>query len=145
MRPDAPEPLARLGRLPAVEADPDRISQILHNILSNAIKYGASGTPIVVTIEAEDGQVSVAITNEGRGIASEDLTSIFHRFRRTEHAKRSGIEGIGLGLFITRSLVEAHGGRLDVRSAVGGPTMFCFTLPSSSAPTDGALPELSLH
>jgi PAS domain S-box-containing protein len=120
------------GEIPFIEADPDRIYQILQNLLSNAIKYGASGTPVVVTIGSEDSQVSVAVTNEGRGIAPEELPRLFQRFRRTEDAKLAGLEGVGLGLFITRSLVEAHGGWLDVRSAVGGTTTFRFTLPSSS-------------
>jgi PAS domain S-box-containing protein len=133
------------GEIPLIEADPDRISQVLHNLLSNAIKYGASGTPILVTIDSADSQVSVAITNEGRGIAPEELPRLFQRFRRTADAKLTGLDGVGLGLFITRSLVEAHGGRLDVRSAVGGTTTFRFTLPRSSAPIPRAPAPPDLH
>ena len=114
-----------------VRADPDRIAQILDNLLSNALKYSTPGTPIEVTVEGKAGEVAVAVTNEGRGIAAEELPSLFKRFQRAADVRRTKIKGIGLGLYITHELVEAHGGRLSVESTPGAKTTFRFTLPTS--------------
>jgi signal transduction histidine kinase len=105
--------------LPPVSADPDRVAQVLDNLLSNALKYGAAGTPITVNVEARQDEVAVSVTNSGSGIAPEELPRLFRRFHRTDEARRSGVKGIGLGLYITRELVEAHGGRIDAESEPG--------------------------
>lgn len=117
------------GQIPAVVCDPDRVAQIFDNLLSNALKYSTPGSPIDVGIEHAGAEVRVAVTNEGRGIAPEDMPNMFRRFQRTESATKSGIKGVGLGLYITRELVEAHGGRLSVESELDKTTTFRFTLP----------------
>jgi PAS domain S-box-containing protein len=115
------------GDTPRVTADPDRIAQVLDNLLSNATKYGAPGTPIHVTVEATGAEVSVAVTNEGAGIDPADLPHLFNRFYRVEGGQR--MKGVGLGLYIARELVEAHGGRIAAESVPGATTTFRFTLP----------------
>ena len=115
--------------VPDVEADPDRLAQVMENLLTNAIKYGTPGRPIVVDVGCTNAEVVVAVTNEGHALTPEEMTRIFERFQRTEQARLEGIEGIGLGLFITRAIVEAHGGHITVDSTPAGVTSFRFTLP----------------
>jgi PAS domain S-box-containing protein len=118
-----------LEPVPDVVADPDRIAQVMENLLTNAVKYGKGGTVILTTVSSEGGDVAVAVTNEGRPLTAEELSRIFERFHRTASAKLEGIQGVGLGLYITRSLVEAHGGRITAESTPAGVTTFRFTLP----------------
>jgi PAS domain S-box-containing protein len=117
------------GWIPRVSLDPDRVSQVLENLLTNAIKYGTRGTPITVTIAGLSGRVEVAVQNHGSGIAKEDIPRLFQRFRRTDEARRGNVEGIGLGLYIARGLIEAHGGTIAADSSPGSTTTFRFTLP----------------
>jgi PAS domain S-box-containing protein len=112
-----------------VDADPDRLAQVMDNLLSNAVKYGRPSTPIVVEVRAECDRVSVAVTNEGTGIEPEELPLLFQRFQRTGVARRSGVRGIGLGLYIARALLEAHGGGIIADSTPGATTTFRFHLP----------------
>ena len=97
------------------------------NMLSNALKYSDPGTPVCLQAREKDGQVVVTISDQGKGIAPEDLPHLFERFYRAKGTRKT--EGIGLGLYITRVLVEAHGGRLWVESEVGKGSTFFFTLP----------------
>jgi PAS domain S-box-containing protein len=117
------------GEVPEAYADPDRIEQVLENLLTNAVKYGQAGTRIAVSVERDGQEVAVAVINEGRTLTAEEITRIFERFQRTRSAKLRGIQGVGLGLYITRSLVEAHGGRITAQSTSAGVTTFRFTLP----------------
>jgi signal transduction histidine kinase len=117
------------GVIPRVTVDPDRIAQVMENLLSNAMKYGAAGRPIVVEIGVAADRVGVAVMNEGPGIAPEDLPRLFCRFTRTEGATRLGVKGVGLGLYISRELVTAHGGEITAESVPGGWTTFRFTIP----------------
>ncbi len=117
------------GDVPAAYADSDRVAQVVENLLSNAVKYGASGTPIVIEVADGHGELSVAVTNQGEGIPPEQVPRLFQRFQRSEGAQSSGLKGTGLGLYITRELVEAHGGRIMVESTPGAKTTFRFTLP----------------
>jgi signal transduction histidine kinase len=117
------------GYIPPASADADRIAQIVENLLSNAVKYGAQGTPIRIEEACGEGELSVAVTNEGKGISPEQIPQLFQRFQRTESAKGARIKGTGLGLYITRELVEAHGGHISVESQPGATTTFRFTLP----------------
>jgi signal transduction histidine kinase len=110
--------------LPRVSADPDRLDRILVNLVGNALKY--SRGRVVVAAEHAADRVRIAVTDEGPGIATDDLDRIFHRYYR---GVRHEGEGLGLGLFIVRKLVEAHGGELAVESAVGEGSTFRFTLP----------------
>lgn len=112
-----------------VHADAVRIEQVMENLLSNATKYGAAAAGIDVTLEASDGEVVVAVSNRGDGIPAAELPLVFERHRRTAAARGSHVRGQGLGLFIVRGLVRAHGGRVSVESTVGETTTVRFTIP----------------
>jgi len=115
--------------LPLVEADPQRIEQVLGNLLSNALTHTPSGGEVVVTARARGGKVAVSVSDTGEGIAPEHLPYIFERFYRADRSRSRATGGTGLGLAIARQLVEAHGGRIEVESEVGRGTRFTFTLP----------------
>jgi PAS domain S-box-containing protein len=132
--PDRRIDVAVEGDVPDVYADPDRVAQVLDNLLTNGIKYGRPGTSIGVALERENDDVAVAVSSIGEPIPEEDLPRIFDRFHRTAAAKRGGAKGAGLGLYITRSLVEAHGGRITAESTTAGTTTFRFTLPVAREP-----------
>jgi PAS domain S-box-containing protein len=117
------------GTIPSVDVDPGRIEQVLGNLLSNAAKYGDAGSPIDVTIAADGTDVCVAVTNRGNGIAEEDLRDLFKRFSRTRAARGGRVTGVGLGLYISKALVEAHGGTIEVESVPKSTTTFRFSLP----------------
>lgn len=126
-----------------VEIDPDaerawvdgeRFVQVLSNLVTNAAKYGDPGTPVEVCVALVEGKVQVTVTNEGPGISQDEIPKLFSRFARTRAAQGSGVPGLGLGLYICRGVVEAHGGRLWVDSVPGEKTHFHFTLPRA---TDG--------
>jgi len=119
----APEP-PLVGRW-----DATRLEQVLQNLLSNAVKYSPDGGEIVVRVEDLPRQARVSVTDQGIGIPPEALPRLFQRFFRTEEAQARGIEGLGLGLHISRALVEAHGGRLWAESLPGQGSTFVFTLP----------------
>lgn len=133
--PDRPIQLRTIGGSAWVDVDPDRIAQVMDNLLTNALKYGDRGTPICVDVEVQTGagRVSVAVTNQGPGIAPDRLPYLFGRFQRAHDAQRRGVTGIGLGLYITRELVEAHQGQIVAESVPGATTTFRFTL--ALAPT----------
>ena len=118
--------------LPPVSADPNRLERILTNLLSNALKYSPPGTEVRVTAEPRDGEVVTSISDQGPGIPPEELPRLFRRYARTAvgEARR---DGLGLGLYITRKLVEAHGGRIWVQSQVGVGSTFSFSLPIARA------------
>ncbi|MHB0938697.1 MAG: sensor histidine kinase [Armatimonadota bacterium] len=113
--------------LPLVSADQDRLERILMNLLSNALKYSPPDTPVTLSAQATGDEVMVSVTDQGPGIPPEDQAHLFQQFYRAKGTRKT--EGIGLGLFITRLLVEAHGGRIRVESEVGKGSTFIFTLP----------------
>jgi PAS domain S-box-containing protein len=131
--PDRPFDVKVDGVIPRVEVDPDRVAQVMENLLTNAVKYGTGGTPIVVAVECLRGDVAVAVTNDGKPLGPDELESLFQRFQRAPSAKLRGIRGTGLGLYITRSLVEAHGGRIVADSSPRGRITFRFTLPATGS------------
>jgi signal transduction histidine kinase len=110
---------------PRVYADPDKVEQVLTNLVENAAKYG-SPVGMRVAGEIRDDAVAVAVHDIGEGIPAADLPRVFRKFFRRDHGKPTGT---GLGLWISRGLVEAHGGRLTAASELGQGTTFCFTLP----------------
>ncbi|MBI4493843.1 MAG: PAS domain S-box protein [Chloroflexi bacterium] len=112
-----------------VEADPQRIEQVLGNLVSNAAKYGDPDTGILIEVRRRDTEVEVAVANHGPGIPPEDLPRLFSRFHRARQAQAERVAGLGLGLYISKGLVEAHGGRIWAESAPGQTTTFRFTLP----------------
>jgi signal transduction histidine kinase/putative methionine-R-sulfoxide reductase with GAF domain len=106
------------GEPPHLSADPLRIEQILTNLLENASKYSADGTPIRITVAAENGGTTLSIQDRGQGIAPEEIPHLFDRHYQTRKL-RGAARGLGLGLYITRGLVEAHRGRITVESTPG--------------------------
>jgi signal transduction histidine kinase len=117
-----------LDPLPAVRGDRERLRQLLFNLLSNAAKYTVAGDEIEVRAAAEDGAVVVSVEDHGPGIAPEEQRLVFEKFGRVNTGGRSK-PGAGLGLFIARSIAEAHGGTLDVLSEPGRGATFTFRLP----------------
>lgn len=115
--------------LPAVYADGDRVTEILLNLLDNALRHTPQGGVIEMTGAAEGRCVRVSVGNSGPGIAPENRERIFERFYRLDASRSSATGGSGLGLAIVRSLVEAHGGTIRVEERPGGGTQFSFTLP----------------
>ena len=117
--------------LPPVLADPDQLERILTNLFSNALKYSPPGSEVTVTLGAREGRIVTAVADQGPGIAPEDLPHLFERYYRTQVGRERG-EGLGLGLYITRKLVEAHGGRIWAESEPGKGSTFSFSLPAAS-------------
>ncbi|WP_437916215.1 PAS domain S-box protein [Sorangium sp. So ce302] len=117
------------GDVPAVLADPGRLEQIVTNLLSNAAKYGRPEGDIAVTVSAERASAHIAVTNWGGGIPEASLPYLFKRFSRAPEVDPRSVRGVGLGLYITKGLVEAHGGTISVESSPGGATTFRFSLP----------------
>jgi len=112
-----------------VSVDPDRVHQVLDNLISNAVKYGRPGAEIRIEWLNRGEQLEVVVTNQGAGIPAEELPQLFSRFGRTRGARAHRTPGIGLGLYIARGLVEAHGGRIWAESVPGQSTSFHLTLP----------------
>jgi PAS domain S-box-containing protein len=120
--------------------DVARIEQVLGNLVSNAAKHGEPGAEIGISLSRQDDEFVVAVTNRGRGIPVEELPRLFERFSRSAATSRS-VAGLGLGLYICKGLVEAHGGRIWAQSAAGTTTFF-FTIPP--APGAAGQPEHAL-
>lgn len=115
------------GDLPPVSADPNRLERILTNLLTNALKYSSPEKEVIITVRKNNHEVLTSITDFGAGISPEDLPHIFDRFYRAKGVRKA--EGLGLGLYITKGLVEAHGGCIWVESEIGKGSTFHFTLP----------------
>jgi len=118
----------------SVFADPDRIAQVLDNLLDNAIRYSPPGSEVTVTLTREADQVACRVADAGPGIPAKHLPFIFERFYRADQARGRGEGGSGLGLSIVRSLVLAHGGRTAASSIEGQGTTVTFWLPAAYAP-----------
>jgi signal transduction histidine kinase len=118
--------------VPEVWGDRDRLLQVFENLIGNAIKFTQAGGLITARAAARDDEVVFSVADTGRGIASENLPHVFDRFWQ---ATRAGHQGAGLGLPITKGIVEAHGGRIWVESAPGSGSTFFFAIPRVSAKT----------
>jgi signal transduction histidine kinase len=128
------------AELPAVNADLDRLGQVMNNLLSNAARYSAKGTRIRISAAASNEWVELLVTDEGTGVAPGDCERIFEKFYRGKHGATLAVRGTGLGLAVARQLVEAHGGTIGVRSTLGQGSTFWVRLPvathvGSSAPS----------
>jgi signal transduction histidine kinase len=115
--------------LPAIEADPDRLSQVLRNLLENAITHTPAGGRITVRASSEDSALVIEVTDTGSGIAAEHLPFIFERFYRADSSRTRATGGAGLGLAIVRQLVAAHGGSVSATSTPGAGSTFTVILP----------------
>jgi len=113
--------------LPLARADYNRLERIMLNLLSNALKYSPEDQPVYVSARCHGDAVAVSVTDHGRGIPPDDQPKLFQRFYRAAAERRT--EGIGLGLYITRMLVEAQGGHIWTESELGMGSTFSFTLP----------------
>jgi signal transduction histidine kinase len=120
------------SELPRVDCDPDRISQVLCNLLSNALKFSERGTIHVRTERTAQG-VRVLVEDQGPGIPRAELPRLFQGFVRIRRAGARPVEGTGLGLAIARQIVELHGGEIGVESQPGRGSSFHFTLPVASS------------
>ena len=121
--------------MPPVAGDAQRLSQVLSNLLSNALRHTAAGGQIIVAARQDkNDRVRVTVQDTGEGIPADELPHIFERFYRTDHDRSRDTGGSGLGLAIARSLVEAHGGRIWVDSVEGKGSAFVFELPASIEP-----------
>jgi PAS domain S-box-containing protein len=114
---------------PEVQADPERLRQVLNNLLSNAIKYSPDSGKIIVSGRYDDQQVYVAVSDQGIGIPAGERDRIFDRFYRVDSALSRRTQGAGLGLYLAKSVVEAHRGRIWVSSSPGQGSTFVFSLP----------------
>jgi len=118
-------------KLPAVNIDSQRISQVLRNLLENAIAHTAKGGTVTVIARQQADYIEVAVNDTGEGIPAEDLPNIFERFYRVDKSRARATGGSGLGLTIAKRLVEAHGGKIEAKSELGKGSRFAFTLPIS--------------
>jgi PAS domain S-box-containing protein len=120
------------GPLPSVMADPDRVTQVISNLVGNAVKFTPTMGRIEIAAQREDGMVEVAVRDTGVGISEEQQPHVFDRFYQAPSGSARR-HGAGLGLPIARGIIEAHGGRIWVESAVGQGTTVRFTLPVAAA------------
>ena len=115
--------------LPLVNIDRQRVNQVLHNLLENAVAHTRKGGTINVAAMAQGDRVEISVADTGEGIPAEDLPNIFERFYRVDKSRARATGGSGLGLTIAKRLVEAHGGKITVQSELGKGSRFSFTLP----------------
>jgi signal transduction histidine kinase len=119
---------AEVGQLPLVRGDRERLRQVISNLIDNAIKYSPAGDEVRVTAAPENGAIRIAVIDHGPGIPQDQQRLIFEKFGRADVPGGSK-PGTGLGLFIARSIAEAHGGTVDVRSRPAAGATFVLTLP----------------
>jgi two-component system sensor histidine kinase KdpD len=117
--------------LPPVDADAPRVGQVLENLVTNALKYAPPGTPITLGASASTDWLTVTVDDEGVGIPECDRSLVLEPFHRARNVRESSIQGTGLGLYICRRLIEAHGGKLWLGDRPDGRagTRVSFTLP----------------
>jgi len=114
---------------PPVSGDEVRLRQVLDNLISNAIKYSPDGGQITVGGSIVDGQAAVYVRDQGVGLTESEQERIFERFYRVDGALSRRTQGTGLGLYLAKAIVEAHGGKLSVTSQPGQGSTFTFTIP----------------
>jgi len=117
------------GLLPMVDVDPDRMAQVLSNLIGNGIKYTPAGGDVRLAAEADQDVVRITVMDTGVGITEQELPRVFDRFWQSKRTNRSGA---GLGLAIARGIVRAHGGRIWIESVAGKGTKVQFTVPRAA-------------
>ena len=126
--------------LPAVSGDRVQLSQMLHNLIGNAMKYGRAGTPVTIALKRDDaGMIRLSIRDEGDGIAAVHIPRLTERFDRADAGRSRSLGGTGLGLAIVKHIVERHRGRLDIASQVGVGTTVSVILPPSGVAAKGGV------
>jgi two-component system sensor histidine kinase VicK len=115
-----------------VNADRDKIGQVINNFISNSVKYSPPGSTINVACINIDNSIQVSVKDEGSGIAPQDTSKIFERFYRTETATESSVSGFGIGLYLCAEIIQHHGGNIWVNSEIGQGSIFYFTLPTTA-------------
>jgi len=120
-------------RLPIVSGDRDRLIQVVSNLVNNAVKYSPDGGTVTLSTRTEGNYALVSVTDTGLGIPPDEIGHVFERFRRVRTGAAQSIPGTGLGLTIVKQIVEMHGGRIWVESAVGHGSAFHFTIPLAAA------------
>jgi signal transduction histidine kinase len=123
--------------LPTLRGDPDKLHQVLLNLVFNAVEASPDDTPVEVTAEREEDELSFSIRDQGVGMDQEDLHGLFTPFGTTKARKAGGGRGTGLGLIIAREIAEAHGGRINVASRPGEGSTFTVALPLDGPPGGG--------
>jgi two-component system phosphate regulon sensor histidine kinase PhoR len=118
--------------LPEIAADQGQITQLLDNLLTNALRYGEPGTPVVIAAHAEGPMIRLSVSDEGEGIAPEHIARVTERFYRVDTSRSRSLGGTGLGLSIVKHIVERHRGRLSIDSEVGKGTTVHVLLPAAS-------------
>ncbi|MCC6483746.1 MAG: PAS domain S-box protein [Armatimonadetes bacterium] len=121
--------MAGIEGLPTIVADEDKVDQILTNLTNNAIKYSPDGGTVTIRGQQLDGMVQIGVEDQGIGIPKEHMAKVFDRFHRVDTRDTREIYGTGIGLFLVKHLVEAHGGQIWIESEVGKGSKFIFTLP----------------
>jgi signal transduction histidine kinase len=124
--------LSAPDELPALRCDEDKLRQVLVNLVENAIKYSPQGGDVTVHLSAHDSRVQIDVRDGGLGVPASDQERIFDKFVRLDPAQSRGVGGSGLGLYITRELIERMGGTISVESAPGGGSLFSVTLPTGA-------------
>ncbi|HZY44270.1 MAG TPA: ATP-binding protein, partial [Anaerolineae bacterium] len=114
---------------PSVPADADRIEQVLNNLINNAVKYSTAGTSIRVSGRVQPREVIITVADQGVGIPPEEQAHIFDQFYRVDNALTRRTQGSGLGLYLTKAVVEAHHGRIWLESTPNNGSAFSFALP----------------
>ncbi len=117
-----------------VNADRDAIYQVLYNLCDNAIKFSDQGGRYIVGIREDHGKVNVSVYNDGAGISADDLPYVFDRFYKSDKSRGLDKTGVGLGLYISRTIIDAHNEKIKVESEHGKWCRFTFTLPKSNPP-----------
>jgi len=112
-----------------IEADAMHVSNIIYNLLDNAVKYSAGMPAVTVSTVSEKGGIVITVADKGIGIAPEELKKIFNKFYRVSQGNRHDVKGFGLGLSYVKLMVEAHGGTIDAQSRLNEGTTFILFLP----------------
>jgi len=117
-------------QIPPLKADRVRLERILHNLIENAVKYSPKGGEVRISAQQKDNELIVCVSDQGPGISPDDQKRLCQSFEQLAISNRRAMQGVGLGLKVCRTLVEAHGGKIWVESQLGAGSSFYFTLPS---------------
>ncbi len=134
---------SRLPETPLwVRGDPEMLARAVLNLLDNAVKYGPSSSAVVMTVAQQDGAVRCCVRDQGAGIAPQDIPRIFDRFQRLTQTGASRQTGVGLGLALVKTVMDHHGGRVEVHSKPGHGAEFCLVLPLVTVTEHDASPAV---